>query len=143
MSDDANFDLRDVAERHIYSIDKLYRMHAGLSSDLISYEDGIIELEIRVTKRWPKSHEVTALQLADCWRGQPELDQAKGCLVHIYDVQKPVGSSVPVHKGSAEGPAREEWMSSFVQAMKAMAEPRTDVLAATIRGEFTGEPDEG
>ncbi len=142
MSDDANFDLRDVAERHIYSIDKLYRMHAGLSSDLVSYENWIIDLDIRVTKRWPKSLEVTALQMADCWLGKPELVQAKGYLVHIYDVQKPVGSSVPVHKGSAEGPARKEWMSSFVQAMKAMAEPRTDILAATIRGEFTGELDE-
>jgi hypothetical protein len=29
-----------------------------------------------------------------------------------------------------------------VEAMKAMAEPRSDVLVATIRGEFTEELDE-
>ena len=142
MSDNANFDLREVAREYINRIDKHYRMHAGLSSDLVSYEDGIIELEIRVTKRWPKSHEVTALQLANSWRWNDELVQAKGYLVHIYDVQRPVGLSVPAHKSSAEGPTQDEWLESVVAAMKAMAEPSTDVLAATVRGEFTEEWDE-
>jgi len=142
MSENENFDLSEVADRHIYSVDKLYRMHAGISSDLVSYEDEIIELEIRVTERWPKSHEVTALQLANCWRRNRELDQAKGYLVHIYDIQRPVGLSVSAQKSSVEAPAREEWLRSFVEAMKAMAEPRGDVLVATIRGEFTEELDE-
>ena len=61
-------DIEAISRRHIYSIDKLYRMHGGLSSDLVSYDSGVIELEIRKGKRWPKPPELKARQLAECWK---------------------------------------------------------------------------
>ena len=146
MSDQQEFDIREVANRHINSTDKLYRMCAGLSSDLVSYEDQTIELAIRVTRRWPKSHEVTALQLAESWRREPELSQARGYVVHIYRSERPVGLSVPVPTGSADGPSfppRREWLEAVVAALKAMQGPSTDVLVATVRGDFSASPHAG
>ena len=47
-------ELSTVSDKHIHGVDKFYRMFAGLSSYLLSYENEIIELEIRFSKRWPK-----------------------------------------------------------------------------------------
>jgi hypothetical protein len=61
-----NYDI--LNEEHCSSVDKLYRMFGGLASKIISYEKGTIELEIRISKRWPKDSTTTAIQLSKCWR---------------------------------------------------------------------------
>jgi hypothetical protein len=43
-------------------------MFGGLSSKIISYEERTIELEIRISKRWPKDPTTTSIQLSKCWR---------------------------------------------------------------------------
>jgi hypothetical protein len=43
-------------------------MCGGLASKIISYEELTIELEIRISKRWPKDPTTTAIQLSKCWR---------------------------------------------------------------------------
>jgi hypothetical protein len=61
-----NYDI--LNEEHCRSVDKLYRMFGGLASKIISYEKRTIELEIRISKRWPKDPTTTAIQLSKCWR---------------------------------------------------------------------------
>ena len=58
-------DIHAISQSHVRRIDKFYRMCAGLSSELVSFRSGVIELEIRKSGRWPKSPEVTARQLAE------------------------------------------------------------------------------
>jgi hypothetical protein len=43
-------------------------MFGGLASKIISYDKRTIELEIRISKRWPKDPITTAIQLSKCWR---------------------------------------------------------------------------
>jgi hypothetical protein len=55
-----------------------------LSSALIGYTNGIIELEVRVDPHWRKSPRDTALRLAKHWRRTPELADANAYRVFIY-----------------------------------------------------------
>ena len=58
----------DLNEKQCRGVDKWYRMFAGLASKIISCEELTIELEIRISKRWPKDPTTTAIQLSKCWR---------------------------------------------------------------------------
>lgn len=55
-------------EKHCREVDKLYRQFAGLSSEIISFENQTIELEIRISERWTKDPTTTAIQIAKDWR---------------------------------------------------------------------------
>lgn len=127
--------LAAISRRHIHGIDKLYRMHAGLSSELVSYESEVIELEIRHGARWKKSPEVTARQMADCWRNHnPELSAAVAFLVHIYEKPTPPGFCVPAKQLKSK-----QALQALVDQVKAMTtNPEPDILLATIRGRFEG-----
>jgi hypothetical protein len=71
-----NYD--DLNEIHCRKVDKLYRQFAGLSSDIISFKNKTIELEIRISKRWPKEPKTTAIQISNDWRRTHEcLKKAK------------------------------------------------------------------
>jgi len=126
-------DIKAISQRHIHRIDKLYRMCAGLSSDLVSYESGVIELEIRKGKRWPKPPEVTARQLAECWRhSNRELSGAVAFVVHIYEQRTPTGFSVPA--GQLQD---KEAVSVFAESIRQLIKaPVADILIATVRGRF-------
>ncbi|MDC1005419.1 hypothetical protein OAQ34_07325, partial [Opitutales bacterium] len=54
-------ELEEIRVHHIHSSDKCYRMYGGLASNLLSFENHIIELEIRHAERWSKPPDVTAL----------------------------------------------------------------------------------
>jgi hypothetical protein len=58
----------DLNEKHCRGVDKWYRMCGGLASKIISYGELTIELEIRISQRWPKDPTTTAIQLSKCWR---------------------------------------------------------------------------
>jgi len=126
-------DIKAVSQRHVSSIDKLYRMHGGLSSELISYDSGVIELEIRKGKWWPKTPEVTARQLAECWKSRNrELSDAVAFVVHIYEEKTPTGFSVP-----ADQLKNKDAISVLAETIRQMIEaPRADILIATVRGRF-------
>ena len=125
-----------ISDRHIRRIDKLYRMHGGLSSNLLSYDDQVIELEIRKTARWNRSPEVTARQLADSWRsGNAELSGAVAFLVHLYEQHVPTGFSV-----AAEDLKTMDALDVLVAQIKQMANPSPDILIAKVRGRFDHPP---
>ena len=126
-------DIKAISQRHIHRIDKLYRMHGGLSSELVSYESGVIELEIRKGKRWPKPPEVTARQLAECWRSSnQELSGAVAFVVHLYEQETSTGFSVPTSQ-LQDKKAVLTLAESIRETIKA---PVADILIATVRGRF-------
>lgn len=125
-------DIHTISQRHVRGIDKFYRMYAGLSSELLSYESGVIELEIRRSARWPKPPEETAAQLAECWRGHnEELADAVAFLVHIYERKTDPGFFLPTDslKG-AEGAA------ILAKKIRETVNVPADILIATVRGRF-------
>ena len=127
--------LSTVSDKHIHGVDKFYRMFAGLSSYLLSYENGIIELEIRFSKRWPKPVEETALQLANSWRRNDLLQKAKGYHVHLYKriVNPGIARQTPNQENKD---AMEEFCKAFVAALKASADDSRDEYLTSIRREF-------
>ena len=74
-----------ISSKHIHSVDKFYRMFAGLASHLERYEKDIIYLRIENTEKKLPSNYKTALDLAKCWWiGNKELSHAKGFVVSFY-----------------------------------------------------------
>ena len=52
-----NFDpdkVKSINRKYVHAVDKLYRMHGGLSSDLLSVKDGVGHLKISINSRWKK-----------------------------------------------------------------------------------------
>ena len=61
----------------------------GLSSTLSSYENGIMQIKVFVNSSWNKSYQFAAYEVAHAWKkGLPELRNAIGCKVFIYDIHK-------------------------------------------------------
>ena len=113
-------------------------MHGGLSSKLLSYDDQVIELEIRKSARWKKSPEVTARQLADCWQSSnAELRDAVAFIVHLYEQHAPTGFSMAAEELNTMGA-----LDLLLAQLKRMADPRPDILISTIRGRFDQPPPE-
>jgi len=77
--------IEDINRRHIHSVDKLYRMHGGLSSKLLDFNNGTIYTQIHTTDLWTKSPLLTAFQLVQCWVDfNPELNTAWKFHVSFY-----------------------------------------------------------
>jgi hypothetical protein len=84
--------LRRISDHHIGTVDKFYRMYAGLSSDIDDYADSTIYITIRKNSIWPKDNETTAKQIAGDWRKYSEaLRQAKKYHVAIINSDAPTG----------------------------------------------------
>lgn len=43
--------IQEINYSHVRRVDKIYRMHAGLSSELMSYENDAVFLQIKNTNR--------------------------------------------------------------------------------------------
>ena len=77
-----NYD--ELNEKHCRLVDKMYRQFAGLSSEIISFRNMTIELEIRISGRWPKDPKTTAIQISKDWRSTHEcLKKAKFYKVNL------------------------------------------------------------
>ena len=89
--------LRAINHRHIRRVDKFYRMYAGLSSQLVRFEDDIMYVEIMNTERHILSTFNTAVAFASRWREwNEELAPARGFVVVFKKAKKPTGFSIPV-----------------------------------------------
>ena len=53
-----------INTKHIHSVDKFFRMHAGVGSDLLSVKNDTMVLEINVNDKWltKKTLEQTSIQ---------------------------------------------------------------------------------
>jgi len=79
-----------VSQGAIYAHDKYFRMFAGLSSDLIWYEDGIATIEVSFKEQYkPKQ---LAYKIAYLWQDWvKELKHADAFVVLLYSTSRPSG----------------------------------------------------
>lgn len=78
-------EVSEISSRYVRNYDKFYRMHAGISSSLKSYNNGIITLEIHNSEKKKPSDFNTAIEFALKWASfNIELKQAEGFVVSIY-----------------------------------------------------------
>jgi hypothetical protein len=134
-------ELEEIRVRHISSRDKCYRMYGGLASNLISFENKIIELEIRFADRWPKPPDVTALQLATGWKYNEILNQATGYFVHLFKRRTNPGVVAQVPKTENQNKV-DKFCSEFIAALKAAADNTNDEYLESIRGVFKQDCDD-
>lgn len=88
-----------INDDHIHAIDKLYRMHAGISSRLVSVKQGVALIEVDTNSKWPKSNEVTASQFIESWNNHnPDLMEVDGWEVRIYINKKIAGFTISVNE---------------------------------------------
>ncbi len=55
--------VKQINNYFVHNVDKLFRMHGGLASDLIKVEDNTAYLKVVLDNRWKKDPEETAAQL--------------------------------------------------------------------------------
>jgi len=128
-------ELEEIRINHIHRRDKCYRMYGGLASNLISFENQIIELEIRFADRWSKAPDVTALQIATGWKDNKILQQATGYLVHLFKRRSNPGVVAQVPKSESQNKV-DEFCSAFIAALKAAADTTNDEYLESIKGVF-------
>ena len=81
--------IEEINRRHLFQTDKMYRMGFGLCSRLLDYRNGVIYLEVMFGRRWKKSYNTTAYEIAKTWKdGNKELSKAIGSKVFIIDARK-------------------------------------------------------
>ncbi|HPK09438.1 MAG TPA: hypothetical protein PK147_00570 [Saprospiraceae bacterium] len=81
-----SMDIEKLNRKHFVENDMFYRVEYGLSSNLLDYKNCTAYLEVVIGNRWTKSHNATALEIANLWRdAHPELSGAIACKVFIYD----------------------------------------------------------
>ena len=125
-------DLEQINHRHIHGIDKFFRMFGGAASQLLSFDDGILELEVRLDNRANRSTPAAmARKLADSWHREPELRSATGFLVHVYKTMRPLGFAIP-----ASGRSKKTLMEDLVRQARKLAKEHPDILLETVRGSF-------
>ena len=134
-------ELEEIRIHHIHSRDKCYRMYGGLASNLLSFENHIIELEIRHADRWSKAPDVTALQIATGWKDNKILNQATGYLVHLFRRVNNPGVVAQVPKSERQNKV-DEFCSEFIEALKAAADTSNDQYLESIKGEFQANSDD-
>ena len=134
-------ELEEIRVHHIHSSDKCYRMYGGLASNLLSFENKIIELEIRHADRWSKPPDVTALQIATGWKDNKILNQATGYLVHLFRRVNNPGVVAQVPKSEKQNKV-DEFCSEFIEALKAAADTSNDQYLESIKGEFQANSDD-
>jgi hypothetical protein len=62
---------------------------SGISSNMISYRNGIMTIEVTLSNKWNKSYDSTAFQIAHDWKNSfDSLSNAIGCKVFIIDRRK-------------------------------------------------------
>ncbi|MEE9437691.1 MAG: hypothetical protein V3V14_01745 [Saprospiraceae bacterium] len=97
-------DIEKLNRKHFVETDMYYRVGLGLSSKLLKFENGTIYLEIVIGKKWKKSYNATAAELAHCWKNtHPELSNAIACKAFIIDTLQFNYKQYLIHKGISPG----------------------------------------
>jgi hypothetical protein len=107
-------EVSEISSRYVKNYDKLYRMHAGISSNLKSYNNGIITLEIHNTERSKPSDFNTALSFALQWACvNEELKEAEAFVVSFYKTGS-TGFSIPL--GAADDSTLQKLVSELKES---------------------------
>lgn len=96
--------IEDINRKHFVETDMYYRVGFGLSSKLLKYQNGIFHIEIVIGKKWEKSHNATASEIAHGWKNNHfELSKAIGCKVYIIDTKSFPYKRSLIHQGAKPG----------------------------------------
>ena len=86
----------EINSKHLHSVDKFYRMHAGVGSELLSVENDTLVLEINVNDQWltKKTLEQTSQQFLNSWK--QNIKELQKCKYYIVLINKssPLGFTV-------------------------------------------------
>mgnify|MGYP000956125444 CR=1 FL=1 len=85
-----------INSKHIHSVDKFYRMHTGVGSNLLSVKDDTMVLEVNINDKWltKKTLEHTPIQFLNCWKEYNNvLQNCKYYIVYIYK-SSPLGFTI-------------------------------------------------
>ena len=91
-------EVSEINSKHLHSVDKLYRMHAGVGSQLLSVKNDTLVLEINVNDQWltKKTLEQTSIQFLNSWKQNiKELQKCKYYIVNIYK-SSPLGFTIDI-----------------------------------------------
>ena len=92
--------IEEINKKHFLETGMYYRVGFGLHSKLVDYKNGIIFLEVIIGRKWRKSHNATAHELAHCWKEtHPELEKAVAAKVYIIDTKKYSYKRALIHSG--------------------------------------------
>lgn len=124
-------ELLEINDFHMRNFDKFQRMFVGSESTLISCQNHILHIEVRV----PRSRRVDAHKIAHgaskSWKHVPELVEAIGYKTWVYERQSPAGLALPAHTTPGEA-----IVAGFIALAKAAEHPELDVLLEVIEGRF-------
>lgn len=99
-----SMDIERINKKHSQENDMYYKVGFGLSSKLLSFQNGVFSLEVVIGKRWQKDYNSTAVELANCWKKtHKELSQAIACKVFIVDPNEYSYKQYLYHKGIKPG----------------------------------------
>jgi hypothetical protein len=115
-------EVEKIANEHIPTVDKLYRMFAETSSRLTRYEDGILYLKIKTTERKIPATPERALQFVSSWiYHNKELKGAIGYVVSFYKT-KFTGFAL----SSAE--ANQDTLKAICDQIKASSKEKPELI---------------
>ncbi len=96
--------IEEINRKHFLETDMYYRVGYGLSSKLLDFDNGILEIEVVVSKKWQKNYNQTAQEMGHIWkRSHRELNKAIACKVYIVDTKKFPYKQHLIHKGIKPG----------------------------------------
>ena len=134
----SEIDLDALNNRHESSRDKWFRMCAGASSKITSFENGIIHLKITVDERLKLTLERISRNIVESWIHEDELCHATGFVAEVFKTEGLLGFYVPIDENNPADGISEE----LIRRIKAVpANP--DILLEVIQGTFNDESDCG
>jgi hypothetical protein len=94
-------DLSELTSRHANSVDKWYRMCAGMSSSIVALDDDSYELRVEMSDRVPpEKREQMIFNISKAWSRLRELAHCRHVRVRVYRTQSPQGFMVAPDKSS-------------------------------------------
>lgn len=126
-----SLDLAAINERHVRGVDKWYRMCVGAASNLTSFENGIVYLDIHVDNRLDQPLAGITRKIAQSWLMEEELKCADGYSAHIYKTERPSGGMVV-----PDGSGLDALAGKHLYLVNELAQGFPDVLITTISGSY-------
>ena len=128
-------DIADLNNRHIHSIDKLYRMHTGVASEILEIHDDHFVLQVQVHDRLPaERRELIIFNITKAWLPNPELKHCRRVCLRVVKSQAPAGLLAdPKLNGGVQ---REEFTAAFAAQIRAIgaASKRPKILVDEYEG---------
>ena len=97
-------EVSEINSKHLHSVDKFYRMHAGVGSQLLSVKNDTLVLEITINDQWltKKTLEQTSIQFLNDWKEHiKELQKCKYYIVYI-NKSSPLGFTIDLNTTKEE-----------------------------------------